>query len=212
MIKHIYLIRHGEGEDNVDSIRRGPDSGLTTKGIEQASLVAQRLKNEQVDAVYSSTYKRAQDTARIIADIKSMQVSELDMVHERVLPQSVIGKDRHDPRVKEQVLKIEQGWIDGREYNDQTESYTDMLDRADGFYNSLQELKSEYTVVVSHAFFLKFFIMRMLLGDALSAYGALSAVYSIHLDNTGITHITIDDNGKFMLIQWNDSAHLGKLN
>ncbi len=211
MIKHIYLVRHGEGEENVDHIRRGPDSILTPKGIEQATITAERFKSERVDAVYSSTYKRAKDTAKIIADTKGLSVIELSMIHERVLPQSVIGEDRHNPEIKEKVLNIEKGWIDGREYSDQTESYTDMINRSDEFYTFLLSLKTEYTLVVSHAFYLKFFIMRMLLGEALTPYGALSSVYSMELSNTGITHITIADDGKCYLKQWNDDAHLGKL-
>lgn len=210
-MKHIYLVRHGEGVDNIDNLRRGPDSQLTPKGIEQATITAQRFANERVDRVYSSTYKRAQDTARIIADSKGLEVHELPMVHERVLPERVIGQDRHDPRIKEIVLNIEKGWVEGREYSDQTESYTDMLKRSSDFYETLKEMSEEYILIVSHAFFLKFFITHMLIGEALSAYGALSAAYSIHMSNTGITHITIDDDGKFMLKQWNDDAHLGVL-
>ncbi len=211
MIKHIYLVRHGESEANITKVRMGPESGLTARGIEQATITAERFKSERVDAVYSSTYKRAQDTAKIIADTKGLSVTELSMIHERVLPQSVIGEDRHNPEIKERVLNIEKGWIDGREYNDQTESYTDMINRSDEFYTFLLSLKTEYALVVSHGFFLKFFITRMLLGEALTPYGALSSVYSMELSNTGITHITISDDGKFMLKQWNDDAHLGKL-
>ncbi len=210
-MKHIYLVRHGQSEDNIDNLRRGPEANLTPKGIEQATVTAQRFEHERVDKVYSSTYKRAQDTAQIIADSKGLDVGELPMIHERVLPERVIGQDRHNSKIKEIVLNIEKGWVEGREYSDQTESYTDMLKRSSDFYNALVEMPEEYILVVSHAFYLKFFITYMLMGEALSAYGALSAVYSMYMSNTGITHITIDDDGKFYLKQWNDDAHLGEL-
>ncbi len=210
-MKYIYLVRHGESMDNVDNLRRGPDSHLTPKGVGQATITAKRFKDERVDVIYSSTYKRAQDTARIIADAKGLEVSELPMIHERVLPERVIGQDRHDPKIKDIVLNIEKGWVEGREYSDQAESYADMLKRSSDFYETLRNMPEEYILVVSHGFFLRFFITHMLVGKTLSANGALSAVYSMHMANTGITHITIDDSGKFYLKQWNDDAHLGEL-
>ncbi|MBU0708948.1 histidine phosphatase family protein [Patescibacteria group bacterium] len=64
----IILVRHGEDEDNANAILNGHrDNPLTEKGKLQARETGQRLKNQQIDIIYSSPLKRAYDTAVIIA-------------------------------------------------------------------------------------------------------------------------------------------------
>lgn len=71
----ILLVRHAEAEGNVKRIFQGwTNSNLTERGIKQARRLAERLKDEEVDVIYSSDLKRAYDTARFIADYKSLDV------------------------------------------------------------------------------------------------------------------------------------------
>ena len=64
----IILVRHGETEDNKKRIIQGHLPGkLSDKGIEQARKVANRLKNEKVDYIFSSDLDRAKSTAEEIA-------------------------------------------------------------------------------------------------------------------------------------------------
>lgn len=64
----IYLVRHGQSEDNANDIFGGHhDSILTQKGRDQAQEVAEKLKNYALDVIYSSPLKRASETAEIIA-------------------------------------------------------------------------------------------------------------------------------------------------
>ena len=63
----LILTRHGETEENKRGILQGHLPGnLSKEGKEQAKKVALRLKNEKIDAVYSSDLKRAKDTAKEI--------------------------------------------------------------------------------------------------------------------------------------------------
>ena len=60
----IFLIRHGETESNKNRIIQGKiDEGLSKKGIKQAECLADRLKDEKIDLIISSEYKRAAETA-----------------------------------------------------------------------------------------------------------------------------------------------------
>src|SRR5690606_18225814 len=63
----IYLLRHGETQYNADGNRYcgRTDIELTTKGIQQANLVADQLAGISFDGIYSSPLKRAYETARI---------------------------------------------------------------------------------------------------------------------------------------------------
>jgi len=87
----IILVRHGETDWN--QARRiqgsGSDTQLNQKGHQQAESLALRLKQEKIQAIYSSPLQRAQDTARTIAryhqlsveiepSLKEIEVGELE--------------------------------------------------------------------------------------------------------------------------------------
>ncbi|HIH41823.1 TPA: histidine phosphatase family protein [Candidatus Woesearchaeota archaeon] len=63
----VILVRHGETEENSAGIFQGHIHGkLTEQGIDQARKAALRLKNEKIDAIFSSDLARAADTAKEI--------------------------------------------------------------------------------------------------------------------------------------------------
>lgn len=63
----IIIVRHGETYLNLEDVFQGwIDSELTEKGKLQAIRVADRLKEEKIDFIYSSPFKRALKTAEII--------------------------------------------------------------------------------------------------------------------------------------------------
>jgi len=64
----LILTRHGETIENKKRIVQGHlDGHLSEKGKEQARKLALRLKDEKIDAIYSSDLKRAADTAKEVA-------------------------------------------------------------------------------------------------------------------------------------------------
>ena len=72
----LILVRHGETHLNAERYLQGSgsDVGLSPLGREQAERVAQALKGEELDAVYSSPLKRALETARAIATPHGLEV------------------------------------------------------------------------------------------------------------------------------------------
>ncbi|MBT3406222.1 histidine phosphatase family protein [Candidatus Woesearchaeota archaeon] len=78
----LILTRHGQTEENVKRILQGHMPGkLTPLGIEQAKKLASRLKDENIDAIYSSDLARTADTTKEIAkfhpDVPVFYVAEL---------------------------------------------------------------------------------------------------------------------------------------
>jgi len=64
----LILTRHGETEENNNGIIQGHLPGhLSKKGVEQAKKVALRLKDANIDFMYSSDLVRAANTAKEIA-------------------------------------------------------------------------------------------------------------------------------------------------
>lgn len=64
----LLLIRHGESEADVLDVLEGrADFSLTKRGVAQARLLANWIKNnEKIDVILSSTLKRAKETSEII--------------------------------------------------------------------------------------------------------------------------------------------------
>lgn len=80
----LYLVRHGETEDNVRQIMQGQTQGeLTEHGREQARQVADRLASKPIDAIVSSDLQRAIQTAEIIAEPHGLPINQTTLLRER---------------------------------------------------------------------------------------------------------------------------------
>ena len=65
----IYFTRHGETEWNaLNKICGLTDINLTKKGICRAKELAEKLEDKQIDLIIASPMKRAQATAKIVAE------------------------------------------------------------------------------------------------------------------------------------------------
>lgn len=72
----IYITRHGETEWNAEGRIQGhTDVALSSRGQEQARMLARRLAGIQIDAVYSSDLKRAAETARVAVGERDVPLS-----------------------------------------------------------------------------------------------------------------------------------------
>lgn len=70
----ILFIRHGEPDYENDT--------LTETGFKQAQLVAQRLKDEGIEEIWSSTHGRAVNTAKFTSDLLGIPVKTTDFIRE----------------------------------------------------------------------------------------------------------------------------------
>ena len=79
----VILVRHGQTLWNLEMKYQGHcDVELTEKGVEQAMLVAQRLADENVSAVYASDLCRALKTAECIAEKHNLPVTSIPGLRE----------------------------------------------------------------------------------------------------------------------------------
>jgi broad specificity phosphatase PhoE len=71
----ITLARHGQTDWNRDGIWQGHgDPPLNAVGRKQAADLAERLRQTEFDALYSSDLRRALDTAKVIALVRGLPV------------------------------------------------------------------------------------------------------------------------------------------
>jgi probable phosphoglycerate mutase len=82
----LHLIRHGESVPNVEPIIGGMrgDTGLTHRGRDQARLLEERLREEDlhVDQLYASTLPRALETAEYVSRALRLPVQHDAELHE----------------------------------------------------------------------------------------------------------------------------------
>jgi phosphoserine phosphatase len=82
MTKILY-VRHGETDWNKENRIQGQsDTKLNKLGKEQAKKIAERLKNEKIDAIYTSTLSRAIETAKEINKYHKLKIQKSKELNE----------------------------------------------------------------------------------------------------------------------------------
>lgn len=212
-MKTVYFVRHGQSEANVSPQFQGPDSPLSGKGIEQARAVADRATRIAFDALISSPYPRARTTAEIIAEATGKVPEYSELFVERIKPKSIDGK----PYTDENATKVWREWekslhTPGVRIED-GENFDDLVRRADAALSFLEQRQEEQLLVVTHGYFLRTIIARVLLRDALTSESFHNIQRSAHVENTGITVIRrerwFESEDEWKLNTYNDHAHLG---
>ncbi len=150
----VILVRHGETDWNQE--RRvqgsGSDRELTETGKQQAESIGLRLKQERIQAIYSSSLRRALDTARTIA-----RHHRLEVQIEPALNEIDAGELEGESLIKigsylKELVAAERGWDSiTRLYGG--ESLAEVQQRA---WRTIQNLTDKHSdgviVVVSHYF------------------------------------------------------------
>ncbi len=77
--KNAILVRHAEATG------QAPDAALTGKGRRQADRLARMLSGAGIDAIYTSPYRRAVETARPVSLASGLGIVLSDHLTERVL-------------------------------------------------------------------------------------------------------------------------------
>lgn len=83
-MNRLYWVRHGESVVNItkEMSHRLVDKPLTAKGVIQAQQTADYFEDKDIDAIYCSPLKRAQETADIIAERLELPVIPLENFRE----------------------------------------------------------------------------------------------------------------------------------
>lgn len=193
----VYLLRHGETSWNAEGNRYcgRTDINLTEKGIAQAEAVHQRLKDKQLDAVYSSPLTRALRTAEIAAGGNNIQtdqrIIEIDFGNwEGKTKAEFIAEDpaswenwTRDPKNSRAGLTGEKG--------------SEIISRLDDFYNEMRIRHAGQAIgVVGHNGINRLYLAHKL-GMQLKHYGR------IFQENSAITFFELDENGEITLKKLN---------
>jgi broad specificity phosphatase PhoE len=101
----LILIRHGETLWNREKKVQGlSDIELSESGVEQAHRLALALRDEKIDAIYTSPLKRARETARIIGQFHPSPI-----------------------HVEDGLVEMNQGDFEGLSYHDLMDRHRDFV-------------------------------------------------------------------------------------
>lgn len=211
--KIIYLVRHGKSEANSTPTFQPPDSPLDETGKQQANKIAERVSMLNFDKLISSPLTRAKQTAEVISDKCNKAVEFSEMFVERIKPSSINGKPHQD----ELANKVWRDWekslhTPGMKIED-GENYDELIQRAEEALAYLTLQKEKTMVVLSHGFFIRTLIAKVVLGDFISPDTHRSFHKIATMENTAISAIILQDafeeQKRWRLWIYNDHSHLG---
>jgi broad specificity phosphatase PhoE len=145
----IYFTRHGESEANLlrEFSNRGSKHGLTAKGREQATLLAQKLKPLSVSKLYASPLLRAVQTAEILAETLACPYEITDSLREYDCGVLEGHSDAAGWDIYEIVL---QDWLAHGYYNRRIEGGESFLDMQARFVPFIENLLQEHRQTEAH--------------------------------------------------------------
>lgn len=198
----IYMIRHAEAEGNLYRIVQGQlNSYITPRGHRQIAALAERFKDVQLDALYSSDLRRTQTTAGAIT-----KYHDLPMQLDKRLREIDLGvcegmsfgdMYRFDPEQMDNFNNDPAQWrAEG------AETFDECTRRILGVVTEIAQANDGKTVaVVSHGM-----VTRSLLAYLLNVKSR--DIPSLpHGDNTAVSKLIYAD-GKFTVEYYNDNSHL----
>ena len=211
--KNVYFVRHGQSDDNVAPVFQSPVSPLSDLGQVQAARIAERAAKLDFDALITSTFERAKATAAAIALSTGKHSECSDLFVERMKPKSIDGKPFTDLHAQSTWREWEKSlYTPGMRVED-GENYDDQIARADQSLAYLLSRPEKAIFVVTHGYFLRTLVARVLFGEHLTPDAFRHLHRSAQMQNTGITVIRYQDafeeDPSWRLWIYNDHAHLG---
>lgn len=209
--KIVYFVRHGQSEGNVSPVFQSIDSPLNELGRKQAERIAERISKLSFDALIASPLTRTTQTAEAITRATGKMPEYSELFVERVKPSRLVGKAYGDEEAEKLCSKWEKSLYTPEMRVEDSENYDDLVARADKALEFLKNRPEQTLVVVTHGYFMRVIVARVLLEDALTAAAFKSLQARIKMENTGLTVINYEDayEGKaWRLWIYNDHAHL----
>ena len=213
----LILIRHAKSVNYENNKRQSPSTGLGDFGKNQASRLADRIKNlsestgHKYRCVITSDWKRANETAEIISKRLKIPLVESPYIHEYLSNKILENQPLDSDIVKEFKKAVKNKGINfDWKFRGEGECLRDIINRATKFRKELlNKYKNNNVLVVSHGLFITAFITTLLLGDNYKDEEFDRVSKMIFLENTSITHLEYDEEKQSWRIHClNDSSHL----
>lgn len=212
--KIVYFVRHGQSVDNAAPVFQAPNSSLSKNGRKQAMQIAKRVSTLEFDVLISSPFQRAKETTEVISKVTGRQAEFSPLFTERIKPSSIDGKSYTDKAASDLWRKWEKSLFTPGMKVEDGENYEEIVKRADKALTFLSNRPEHSIVVVTHGYFLRTIVSRILLGELLSETLHKNFQRLAWMENTGLTVIRYQDAFEedpcWRLWIYNDHTHLAE--
>ena len=205
---NIFLIRHGQTLLNQSNTHQYSTTPLSDTGLMEARSLAQRLKEAEIDIIYSSPLLRAKQTAEAIAKSSGQTITFLDELREIKRPTIIEGKNHDDKIVKQIKQDIKNNYARKGWHHSDEENFWDVRHRVEALMSNLQGEITENVLLVSHGVVIKMFLSLCIFGDQLTANNFLAFYENVFISNTGISHCSFSPELGWKVVRVNDTTHL----
>jgi broad specificity phosphatase PhoE len=195
----LIFVRHGLSNDNIlGKIEGHNNSGLSRKGKAQAKAAALKLKDVQIDAIYSSDLERARETAKEIARYhKTTHITFTKQLRERnwgaYEGRSLSGKEMQKWKKERDIPDFE--YKSG-------ETLNDVYNRIKNFVGKASCKNKKTVVLVGHGYIGRV-LTAIILGKPASEVEGIP-----DFSNASISVFETLENGRHRIHTINDVAHL----
>lgn len=212
--KTVYFVRHGQSIDNALPVFQSVSSRLSTKGIAQAKSIAERLSTLPFETLIASPVQRAKETAEYISEKTAKEIVLSDLFVERIKPDEIDGKPWTDNAASKVWREWEKTLYAPTECVSNGENYDAIIARVDKALAFLEDQPESTLAVVTHGYFLRAIIARVLLGDNLTGKLMKRFQERVSIENTAITVLNYNDafEEDFAWRLWtlNDHSHFAE--
>ncbi len=202
-MKKIYLIRHGHTDWNgEDRLQGSMDIELNDLGRRAAELLAERLRRERIDVIYSSPLKRAYETALIINKFHNVEIIILEELHE-IRCGEFEGLYYHE--IKEKFPDFWEKWrTSPRIPMPGGESIEDVWKRAKKALEKVFADEREHVLISGHG------AMNRMVMSAFMGIDPQTARF-FKQENAALNILEAKGNRRYLVL-WNDISHLEQIN
>ena len=204
----VHFVRHGESVSNAAPGGRAlpfsEGDQLTERGRAQAERVAEYLAGVGARTVLSSPLRRSRETAEIIATRLDLPIEEIEEIRELRESDGYGELSLDDQRLRRwSVWMAAHG--DDPDYSYRGgESFNQISGRVLRAQQLLIERGEDPVIAVSHGIFMRFFLMRVVLGDEFRP-GQVQRLWQLASFNCGIcafAHRDPDRAANYALEPW----------
>ena len=202
---HVILIRHGQSQGNAEGRFGGhTDTPLSPRGRKQAKAAAKVLAVEPFNAIYSSDFPRAIETAKPLAHLIGLEIQPTEALRERsVGVMEGLTFDEAAEQHPEQYQALLRRDFDHVLLGG--ESYRQMLDRAAGKLDEvIEKHRGGQIAIFTHTGTICILILHLM--GALDA-PELKPVW-IATTNCGLSRFDLRSDGFVRVLAINDTRHL----
>ena len=196
----LILVRHGRTASNVGFVldTAEPGADLDDGGLEQAATLVERLSHHRIDAVYTSTLVRTQQTARPVAQARGLELRVLPGLREVPAGEDELSADA--TRYIGTLIAWGTGELEARVPGG--EYAHDVLARFHAPIGEVAVEDHDVAMVVSHGAALRVWSMARVRGFQ-------QAIGEAHLDNTAVIVIDGSPQAGWELVDLSGVRHFG---